>query len=167
MDAKWEHFLLWLMKQDHLWSTRQLKVCLPICRYGNTVEPRLSGLMLGLHEIVWIIENMNINEEHNPAKLIKLRKQHLIVKQHFYKSFGIKYRKHLHCPLWIPVHVYRALSSSSSFATFSNFHFSPLLVSKMLANLMIFSLFLRISEVCCLLTPYSADKLHGSLFSFL
>ena len=25
--------------------------------------------MLGLHEIVWIIENMNINEEHNPAKL--------------------------------------------------------------------------------------------------
>ena len=55
--------------------------------------------LLGLHEIVWIIENMNINEENNPAKLIKVRKQHLIVKQHFYKSFGIKYRKHLHCPL--------------------------------------------------------------------
>ena len=51
---------------------------------------------LGPHdEIVQIIENMNINEEQNPAKLIKLRKQHLIVKQHFYKSFGIQYRLHL------------------------------------------------------------------------
>ena len=38
---------------------------------------------------------MNINEEQNPAKLIKSRKQHLIVKQHFYKSFGIQYRLHL------------------------------------------------------------------------
>ena len=39
---------------------------------------------------------MNINEEQNRAKLIKLRKRHLIVKQHFYKSFGIQYRLHLH-----------------------------------------------------------------------
>ena len=39
---------------------------------------------------------MNINEEQNRAKLIKLRKQHLIVKQHFYKSFGIQYCLHLH-----------------------------------------------------------------------
>ena len=39
---------------------------------------------------------MNINEEQNPAKLIKLRKQHLIVKQHFYKSFGIQCCLHLH-----------------------------------------------------------------------
>ena len=54
---------------------------------------------LGPDEIVRIIENMNINEEQNPAKLIKLRKRHLIVKQHFYKSFGIQYRLHLHCPL--------------------------------------------------------------------
>ena len=56
---------------------------------------------LGPHEIVWIIEgpdnrDMNINEEQNPAKLIKLRKRHLIVKQHFYKSFGIQCRLHLH-----------------------------------------------------------------------
>ena len=41
-------------------------------------------------------ENMNINEEENPAKLIKLRKRHLIAKQHFYKSFGIQYRLQLH-----------------------------------------------------------------------
>ena len=34
---------------------------------------------------------MNINEEQNRAKLIKLRKRHLIVKQRFYKSFGIQY----------------------------------------------------------------------------
>jgi len=34
---------------------------------------------------------MNINEEQNGAKLIELRKGHLIVKQHFYKSFGIQY----------------------------------------------------------------------------
>ena len=39
---------------------------------------------------------MNINEEQNRAKLIKLRKRHLIVKQRFYKSFGIQYRLHLH-----------------------------------------------------------------------
>ena len=56
---------------------------------------------LGPHEIVRIIEgpdneNMNINEEQNRAKLIKLRKRHLIVKQNFYKSFGIQYRLHLH-----------------------------------------------------------------------
>ena len=30
------------------------------------------------------MENMNINEEQNRAKLIKLRKRHLIVKQQFY-----------------------------------------------------------------------------------
>ena len=35
---------------------------------------------------------MNINEEQNRAKLIKLRKRHLIVKQRFCKSFGIQYR---------------------------------------------------------------------------
>jgi len=39
---------------------------------------------------------MNINEEQNPAKVIKLRKRHLIMKQPFYKSFGIQYRLHLH-----------------------------------------------------------------------
>ena len=39
---------------------------------------------------------MNINEEQNRAKLIKLRKRHLIVKQRSYKSFGIQYRLHLH-----------------------------------------------------------------------
>ena len=38
-------------------------------------------------------------------------------------------------------------------------HFHYLLVSKLSANFMIFSLFLWISEICCLLTPYSADKL--------
>ena len=35
---------------------------------------------------------MSINEEQNRAKLIKLRKRHLIVKQRFCKSFGIQYR---------------------------------------------------------------------------
>ena len=39
---------------------------------------------------------MNINKEQSRAKLIKLRKRHLIVKQQFYKSFGIQYRLHLH-----------------------------------------------------------------------
>ena len=39
---------------------------------------------------------MNINEEQNRAKLIKLRKRHLIVKQRLYKSFGIQYRLHLY-----------------------------------------------------------------------
>ena len=39
---------------------------------------------------------MNINEEQNQIKLIKLRKRHIIVKQRFYKSFGIQYRLHLH-----------------------------------------------------------------------
>ena len=43
-----------------------------------------------------IVENKNINEEQNRAKLIKLRKRHLIVKQQFYKSFGIEYHLHLH-----------------------------------------------------------------------
>ena len=34
-------------------------------------------------EIVRIIENMNINEEQNRAKLIKLRKRHFIVNNIF------------------------------------------------------------------------------------
>ena len=51
---------------------------------------------LGPHELVRIIENININKERNRAKLIKLRKRHVIVKQQFYKSFGIQYRLHLH-----------------------------------------------------------------------
>ena len=49
-----------------------------------------------MSEIVRINENMNINEGQNPAKLIKLRKRRLIVKQYFYTSFGIQYRLHLH-----------------------------------------------------------------------
>ena len=51
---------------------------------------------LGPHEIVRIIENMNVIEEQNRAKLIKFRKRHLIVKHQFYKSFGIQYGLHLH-----------------------------------------------------------------------
>ena len=51
---------------------------------------------LGPHEIVRIIENMNVNEEQNRAKLIKFRKRRLIVKHQFYKSFGIQYGLHLH-----------------------------------------------------------------------
>ena len=43
------------------------------------------------------------------------------------------------------------LSSSSSCTTFSDFRFSPSLVSKMSASFMIVSLFVRISEICCLL----------------
>ena len=42
---------------------------------------------------------MNINEEQNQAKLIKLRKRHFIVKQHFYKSLGIQCR--LHFPFYL------------------------------------------------------------------
>ena len=42
------------------------------------------------------MKNINISEKQNPAKLIKLKKRHLIVKQHFYKSFGTQCRLHLH-----------------------------------------------------------------------
>ena len=42
---------------------------------------------------------MNIIEEQNRVKLIKLRKRHLMVKEHFYKSFGIHCRLHLYL-LW-------------------------------------------------------------------
>ena len=42
---------------------------------------------------------MNINEEQNQAKPIKLRKRYLIVKRQFYKSFGIQYRLHFYL-LW-------------------------------------------------------------------
>ena len=38
---------------------------------------------------------MNINEKQNPAKLIKLRKRHIIVKQHL-QIFGMQHRLHLH-----------------------------------------------------------------------
>ena len=41
-------------------------------------------------------------------------------------------------------------------------NFSPALVCKLSANLMIFFLFLRISDICCEQTPYSADKLVPS-----
>ena len=56
---------------------------------------------LGPNEIVRIIKGPDNrkygnNEEQNRAKLMKLRKRHLIVKQRFYKSFGIQYRLHLH-----------------------------------------------------------------------
>ena len=54
---------------------------------------------------------MNINEEQNPAKLIKLRKQDLIVKQHFYKSLGTQYRLHLHFYLSWKERIARALKT--------------------------------------------------------
>ena len=67
-----------------------------ICQTGLNIQSNLDYPdSLGPHEIVRIIENMNINEEQNRAKVIKLRKRHLIVK-HFYKLFGIQYRLHLH-----------------------------------------------------------------------
>ena len=66
------------------------------------------------HEIVRIIENMNINEEQNRAKLIKLRKRHLIVKWQFYKSFGIQYRLHLHFYLLWKERIASALKTRQS-----------------------------------------------------
>jgi len=94
-------------------SVRRVSLPKSVCRFVNYGTNNLKeGLQsnldypdsLGPHEIVriynrgsgYIIENMNINEEQNRAKLIKLRKRHLIVKQQFYKSFGIQYRLHLH-----------------------------------------------------------------------
>ena len=53
----------------------------------NTVEPQLSGFVGTRRNSLWDNWDMNINEE---QKLIKLRKQHLIVKQSIYKSFGKK-----------------------------------------------------------------------------
>ena len=44
-------------------------------------------------------------------------------------------------------------------STIHHLRFSPSLVSEMSVKFMIFSLFLWVSEICCLLTPYSADKL--------
>jgi len=89
---------------------------------------------LGPHEIVRIIEYCKyeycINEEQNPAKLIKLRKQHLIVKQHFYKSLGIQHCLHLHFHLlWIQRMAW-ALKTWRSWikihdASFSVFHTTP------------------------------------------
>ena len=61
----------------------------------NTVEPRLSGLV-GTRRNSPDNRKYHINEEQNPAKLNHLRKRHLIVKQHFYKSLGIQCRLHLH-----------------------------------------------------------------------
>ena len=55
------------------------------------------------------------------------------MKQNICKSFGKQYGLHLYCPLRLLVHVS--------------------------ANVMIISLLLRISDICRLLTPYSADKL--------
>ena len=45
---------------------------------------------------------------------------------------------------------------------FNMCNFSPALVSKLSGNLMIFFLFLRISDICGVLTPYSANKLVPS-----
>ena len=53
----------------------------------NAVEPQLSGFVGTRWNSLWDNWDMNINEE---QKLIKLRKQHLIVKQSIYKSFGKK-----------------------------------------------------------------------------
>ena len=44
-------------------------------------------------------------------------------------------------------------------ASFNDLQFSLSLLSKLLANFMILSLFLWISQICCLLMPYSVDKL--------
>ena len=111
-------------------------------------------------EIVRIIEDLdNRKYEYQwRTKLIELRKRHLIVKQHFCKLFGGLEIGVPDVRCWINP-AYRALSNSSSCAIFRDFCFSPSLVSKMSANFMLVSLFLRISEICCLLTPYSADKL--------
>ena len=54
--------------------------------------------------------------------------------------------------------VYKAWSNRSSFASFSDFRFNPSLVSMLSVNFRILSLFLRISEICCLLIPNSGAK---------
>ena len=82
---------------------------------------------LGPHEKVRIIEgpvieNMNINEAQNPAKLVKLRKRHLIVKQHFYKSFGIQYL-HPHFYLFWKERMACALKTSRSWINFPDASF--------------------------------------------
>ena len=60
-------------------------------------------------------------------------------------------------PCWIN-QVYKAWSNRSSFASFSDFRFNPSLVSMLSVNFRILSLFLRISEICCLLIPNSGAK---------
>ena len=82
------------------------------------------------------------------------------MKQRYYKFFRGPEMRVPDVRYWIN-QIYRALSSCSSCATFSKckFCFTLSLVSKMLANFMLVSLFLWISEICCLLTPYSSDKL--------
>ena len=54
--------------------------------------------------------------------------------------------------------VYKAWSNRSSFASFSDFRFNPSLASMLSVNFRILSLFLRISEICCLLMPNSRAK---------
>jgi len=54
--------------------------------------------------------------------------------------------------------VCKAWSNRSSFASFSDFRFNPSLVSMLSVNFRILSLFLRISEICCLLMPNSRAK---------
>ena len=44
------------------------------------------------------------------------------------------------------------------FASFSDFRFNPSLVSMLSVNFRILSLFLRVSEICCLLIPNSGAK---------
>ena len=51
--------------------------------------------------------------------------------------------------------VYKAWSNRLSFASFSDFRFNPSLASMLSANFRILSLFLRISEICCLLMSNS------------
>ena len=50
--------------------------------------------LLGLDEWIWTFMMNKI-----------LRKQHLIVKQHFYKLFGKQYGLYRHCSLWIRLHM--------------------------------------------------------------
>lgn len=73
-DKVMEESGIWLMqaKKEVEASKHQTNVV-------PTADIKLCPLdSLGLQKIVWIIKNMNINEK---QILIKLRKQHLIVKQ--------------------------------------------------------------------------------------
>ena len=100
-------------------SSNSTRYCFGIVNHYSPIHVQ-SNLdypdSLAQDKIVWIIDNMNINEE---QKLITTRKRHFIVKQNICKLFGKQYGLHLHCPLRILEHVS--------------------------ANVMIFSLLLRIS----------------------
>ena len=135
--------------------SRDLWICELLITYCNTAEsflPWMLRFLMPCHVLNFSSQPVDALNSWSAASVFDCME----------KCFAFSWRSgpEIGVPVdlcWIN-QAYRALSICSSSASFRDFHFNPSLVLMLSVNFKILSLFFLMSEICCLLMPYSWAK---------